>query len=355
MWIRHVSVDISGKKDAKNNKVYMNFDSHRIDFEYYSSLGWAGDYGTLTIYNLSIEEIRTLQNRKFGSLSVTLYAGYKNDRLPNHNNVSDPNAPEQATNIIFTGTITNVVGYKRSPEHVVHLYCIPESVIKATNIKMRLDEVKKGMTLLDALTNMSSNSGFDLHYYSVDKSILKYTFKKERVFHGTFFDEFRQICQEFSLTFSLQSNFISVYPDEFGHGDIVSAMSKYNKPIELKPEHVIGNPIAGIAALELSTYLNASIQPGMVLDITSLLGTSENHDTLLSDGVVNYNSGRAMNYIDDNIINGMSSKYYVKSLVHHGSTHSSEFQTDIAAVYGVNDQMGAIDKEWREWCTKAWY
>ncbi|MBI0275405.1 hypothetical protein I6H07_06095 [Hafnia alvei] len=349
-FLRQVSVEIFDKTEEA---ISIVFSRNRIDFEYYSALGWAGDYGTITLYNLSNDEVKTLQNRKYGDLNVILRAGYDTGQLANYNTANDTSSGVTTTNIIFTGVITNVVSYKRTPEHVTHLYCIPDSVLSATNININLGQINSGMNLKAAMGSMAISAGFSgTYYYGVSDSVLNFTFKNDRVFHKTFMDEFRQLCQEFHLTFSFQSNFISVYPESVGNGDIILAMSETNKPIILQPQDVIGNPVAGSSTLELSTLLNASIQTGMVIDITKLLGGDGIHPSL--DGVINYNMGYQLTIDGTQIANGTSSQYLIKSLVHHGSTHTNEFQTDLQAVYGVNDRMGSIEHNWRDWCTKVY-
>lgn len=112
---------------------------------------------------------------------------------------------------------------------------------------------------------------------------------------------------------------------------------------------VIGNPVAGLGSIEISTVLNASIMAGMVLDISSLLG--KNIDN--GNNYVSFNSSYALNIDKTFILDAMSDTYQVLQLTHHGSTHQGNFQTDIYGKYGVNNTMGGNDHKWREWYAKT--
>jgi len=355
MWLRKVSVEVT----SDDNSVHMLFGykstdtpdtpTHRIDFEYHSVMGWAGDYGTITLYNLSSEEIKSLQRKTHGALNIKLSVGYVDS-----SGISDyMYDSEDATLTVFVGSITNAVSYKRLPENIVHLYCVPQQVSQVTQISLGDITIgaQAGATLEDAIKLLTSQAGLGYKTSGVSSDLLSYKFSRGRAFHGTFIQEVQKLCAEFNMNFSLQPSFIEFYPSSIASADIVNEIATEREPIVVTPGQVIENPVAGIAILELSMNLNPTIMPGMLIDVSKLI-SPDGVDT--TQNYISYNLGYAGNIDNTVMANGMSSLYQIVSLVHHGSTHAQNFQTDITGNYGVDTTMGAIERNWREWCASAY-
>lgn len=355
MWNRQVTVEISSDDNSVNMIFGHNasqdngLPTHRIDFEYHSSMGWAGDYGTITLYNLDRDEIRTLQRKTHGALTIKLSARYEDEGGLSDYLYSSNSVPST----IFVGSITNTVNYQQPPESITHLYCVPQQVNQVTQIGLGniTFQVSQGQTLRDAIGLLAGMAGLGYKVYGLDEDLLNYKFPKGRAFNSTFIQEVQKLCEEFHLNFSLQPAFIEYYPSSIGSADVVNEIAKQCAPIAVTPGTVIGSPVAGLAHLELSVILNPSINTGMLVDITKLI-TPDGTDATKS--YVAFNAGYMSNINDQVLANAMSSLYQIISLVHHGSTHAQNFQTDITANYGVDNTMGSIEREWREWCAQAY-
>lgn len=208
MWKRIVNVSIRSEDGASK----FQFNKHRIDFEYNSTIGWAGDYGTITIYNLSNEEIQSLQSRKNGYLNIQLDAFYGDATgLSEYANPNDDYNEALITidsdnplSTIFVGSITNVVAYHEMPESVTHLYCVPTQVINATKITTDISPIiNKGDRVNDAFSKIAEAYGFVVKFYGVDVDILHTQFKRGKVFHTDLNDALNQLCGMLQLTYSI--------------------------------------------------------------------------------------------------------------------------------------------------------
>ena len=74
MWMRRVQIIVTQKDDPSKQVV---FEKHRIDFEVRSTVGWPADTANITIFNLSLDEIKFLQSKQFGDMYIEIRAGYR--------------------------------------------------------------------------------------------------------------------------------------------------------------------------------------------------------------------------------------------------------------------------------------
>lgn len=335
MWKRNLTVTLSNDEG-----VFRRYKEHRIDFEVRSSLGWVADTANISIFNLSINEIKELQSRKHGQIRVELSGGY--GEKPVITRVGDYNV-KSPINSIFIGYITNSLGYSKPPENVLNLFCHSIANFKVTSFKKMNKLVD--LTLEDAIKSMCNDYSITtISYFGVDKTLLSKKVPK-RVFHNTFIEEFTQFLREYNLQYYLTTSEVQIFPETYGNKHSLERMMKDRKPIQLNPNQVIGNPITGVATISLTTFLNSSIQPGMILDINPLLGKE-----LLVNGVVSTdgNWSKRLNYDDSVMRYALTDKYHIQEVVHTGSTHSTTFFTKISGVMGANTLMGINESAWRE-------
>lgn len=365
-WIRQVRVTITNKEGG--DPIIYGWDAdgivnHAIDFEVRSTLGWGSDTADLTIYNLSMEEAKALQDRSYGNRYITIEAGYVDTSMNNEysSNVAG-SATKKSENpnmvygsyggtqtfgggVLFTGTITNAIGFKQSPEFVTKLFCISRAYEMSTTFK-QMSSIKSGTSVFDAITSMCDDYGYKkVTYFGVNTNYLINTkLLRGRVFHDTFFEEFRKLLGEYNLEFFLSSNELQIFPNTYGNKDAVDRMVKDRDPIKVDANQVIGNPIMGIGTLNLSTFISSSIQAGQVIDISPLLGTE-----ILLNGVVNvFNTSGLLNQSSAIFQYGASDKYQIVELTHVGSTHSQQFSTNIMAKLGGNTILGGNEESWMD-------
>lgn len=354
MWMRRVQIIVTQKDDPSKQVV---FEKHRIDFEVRSTVGWPADTANITIFNLSLDEIKFLQSKQFGDMYIEIRAGYREDSragsvggIQSYMDSSQYDGTEPSIEItgqlptIFSGLITNAVGYRRPPEHVTQLFCISKAYGASTDFK-QMQPIPKGMKLQDAIKQMCNDFGFNtIAMYGVNQSTLDRKLPNGRTFHNTFLEEFKTLLGEYNLMYTMTTGEIQIFPDSFGDKDAVDRMSKDREPIRLDANSVIGNPIAGICTYNLKTFLNPSIQPGMILDVSPLLG-----EELLVNGVTAVSGQGILLNTDQSVFRwAMEDKYFIMEVTHFGSTHGVEFQTSISSVLGGNTAMGADEKHYQD-------
>lgn len=346
-WLRQVELIVTRRDDPENKVIFRK---HRIDVEVRSTIGWPADTANVTIFNLSLSEVKFLQTKEYGALGIEIRAGYKSDQqLGATGGIHSYNSNDSTIGIsglptLFSGVITNAVGFKRPPEHVTQLFCISTAYGASTEFR-QMRNLTANQTLRSAIQQMCSDYGFGtISLYGVKEETLNLVLKRPRVFHDVFLNEFRSFLGEYNLLFTMTTNEIQIFPDTYGNRDAVDRMSKDRQPIKLDVNSVIGNPIAGICTLQLDTFINASVQPGMLLDITPLLGNE-----ILANGVVSVRGeGVALN-TDQSVFRwAMSDIYVLTEVVHRVSTHIPDMcKTSIISVIGGATEMGSGEAAWQ--------
>ena len=82
----------------------------------------------------------------------------------------------------------------------------------------------------------------------------------------------------------------------------------------------------------------------MVLDVSPLLGKM-----LLANGVTAISGEGVVLNTDQSIFRwAMEYKYFIMDVVHHGSTHTKEYQTSLTAILGGNTAMGGREAAWQQ-------
>ncbi|QHJ79807.1 MAG: hypothetical protein [Caudoviricetes sp.] len=356
MWLKYVNIVVTPANDPSKRQV---FSKHRIDFEVRSTIGWPADTANITLFNLSLEEIKFLQNKNYGDMYIDIQAGYQDEMqggtiLNRTNSDSKTGAKIDITDgatpaTLFSGMITNVVGFKRPPEVLTNLFCISKAYGKATNFT-QMKAIPPKTTLEDAIRSMANDYGFTtVSTFGVDADDLRVVLPLGRTFHDTFLIEFRNLLGEYNLNFQITTGEIQIFPETYGNKDAVDRMSKDREPIKLDANSVIGNPIAGICTFSVNTFLNSNVQPGMILDVSKLLGTE-----LLANGVVAVQGPNIiLNTSDSAFRYTVEDKYVIMEVVHHGSTHTFTFQSSISSVIGGNNAMGGNELAWQDMYRKS--
>lgn len=355
MWMRRVEVRVSQKDDPSKQTI---FTSHRIDFVVRSTVGWPADTADITLFNLSLDEVKFLQSKNYGEMYIEIRAAYADSgdtadyqrmggmkqRALGKGQKVQIGVGEEILPTIFSGVITNAVGFRRPPEHVTQLFCISKAYGSSTDFK-QMQAIPKGATLGDAIKSMCADYGFGtVSMFGVDGDLLNEVLKLGRTFDDTFLVEFKKLLSEYNLLYTMTTGEIQIFPDSYGDKDAVDRMSKDREPIKLDANAVIGNPVAGICTYSLSTFLNPAIQPGMVLDVSPLLGKK-----LLVNGVTSVAGGEIVLNTDQSIFRwAMEDKYFIMDVVHHGSTHTKEYQTSLTAILGGNTAMGGREASWQQ-------
>lgn len=355
MWLRYVHVIVTNRDDPTKKVIFKD---HKIDFEVRSTVGWAADTATISLTNLSVGEMKFLQSKEFGQNSIEVRAGYIDKHnssgsdkstsvgsvgvVPNY--TGNESGKLQQTNTIFSGVITNAVGFKQPPEHIFTMFCLSNAAFGSSTFTQMRD-IPNGATLYKAIVSMCEDYGFGtVSQYGVNSDDLNVVLPLGRTFHDTFLNEFSSLLGEHNLNYRITTGEVQIFPDTYADKDAVDRMAKNREPIKLDTNSVIGTPIAGITTLKVDTFINSDIEPGMVLDVSPLMG-----EELLINGVVNVqnNSAGTLNYSESVFKYAMTDLYFIQDVVHHGSTHGMTFQTSLACIIGGANAMGGSELSWQ--------
>lgn len=356
-WKRAVAIKITrASKDSSESRV---FNLHRIDLEVHSTVAYSADTANINIYNLSLDQVKFIQDRRFAEMSVEVYAGYYDEAgnlsgsgLEHRGTETIPNGDRPSNRIeigvgslpvLFSGVITNAVGFTRVPEHITQLFCISKAYNLATKFT-QMRNIPPGATLSTAISSMCEDYGFNkIVTYGVSGSVYDRVLKRGVTFQDTFLEEFTKLLGQNNLQFSMTTSEIQVFPDTYADKDAITRMLKQREPVKLTSNEVIGNPVVGLSSLKLQTFMNSNIKPGMVIDIAPLLGSG-----LFVNGVVSADGGLPLN-VDDSVFRyAMTNLYFIDEVIHIGSTHEVGFKTLISGQVGGNTMMGSGETSWND-------
>lgn len=351
MWLRKVQVIITNANDLSKKTIFQD---HAIEFEIKSSIGWASDIATVNLYNLSISEIKALQVKNPKDLLIEIRASYSdalsagtvldNGGESNYNKgdaIPIREGPVLPT--IFSGVIKNTIGYKRLTEHITTLYCMTKASYNSS-VFVQMKAIPPGTSLRQTLKSMCEDYGYhNISTFGVTNEELDTALPTGRTFNKTFVDEMDALLHEHNMQFYISTSEIQVFSNTYGDPDAVRRMKESRKPIQIDANSVIGNPVAGVAVFNLDVFLNHEIQPGMIIDVSPLLGSE-----ILANGVVSVsNQQQILNYADAVYRFAISSEYLVLSIIHKGNTHGQEFTTSIYGVKGGDNATGHDESDWQ--------
>lgn len=352
MWIRQVQIIVTNSKDPSKKTV---FEKHSIDFEVSSVIGWSADTAAINIYNLDIDEIKFLQNKSFGDLLIEIRAGYVDELVPQvRQRTTNRNVGKEVVikiedggvlPTLFSGVITNCVSFKRSPEQITCLFCLSKAAVNSSSF-IQMKPIPDNATLRTAIKSMCQDYGFNtISTFGITDAELDVKLPHGRVFHDTFLNEFNDLLGEHNMQAYIATAEVQIFSDAYGDKDAVVRMAANREPIKLDANAVIGNPVAGIGIFDVNIYLRADVQPGMVMDVSPLLGTQ-----LLANGVVSVsNKEQLLNYDSAVFQYAAEDKYHITKVVHVGGTHQLDFQTRIHGRLGGNNAMGLDESSWQNW------
>lgn len=351
MWIRRVQVIVTNANDASKKTV---FEKHAIEYDIRSIIGWGADTATINIYNLAVEEVKALQNKTFGQLLIEVRAGYADELQGGTFQNKDYVQQTGGTRIqiddgavlptIFSGVIKNAIGYKRPPEHVTTIFCVSKAAVNAS-IFTQMKAIPPGATLREAIKSMCADYGFNtISTYGIPDADLNVVLPTGRVFHDTFIREFTDLLSEHNMQCYIATAEVQIFSETYGDPDAISRMAKGREPIKLDANYVQGNPMAGIGTLDVDLFMRPDIQPGMVIDVSPLLGKE-----LLANGVVSVTNQQQVLNLDDSVFRyAMEDKYLIESVIQRGGTHTRQpLTTSIRAVLGGNSAMGLDESDWQ--------
>lgn len=144
-WLRRVEIILTSKDDPSNKTIFSN---HRIDFEIRDTVGWPAATANITIFNLSLDEVKSLRGKESTGIYLRLIAVTWRIKALFQvvvlHNTPTLEVPQKEVRIgILSETyptfvlwfVSNAVGFRRPPEHVTQLFCISKAYGASTDFK----------------------------------------------------------------------------------------------------------------------------------------------------------------------------------------------------------------------------
>lgn len=293
-------------------KVTKTIEDLRIDFSSSEELSLgnrtsAADTCEISIYNLSAGSFKELTTAE--ELLVKLYTGYEG---------------ADALDLTFTGKVSNVVGFKKRPNHITTIYAIPEGRANAEKKTVKYvgssdDTVESYINNVVALMEMKPQ------YYHVSDSIKNRKYRNASE-HKYGLNLLGQLGKEMDLMFRAEGTTIKVTPT-------VKALRIADEasPLIIKPSNLRGTPSAGTTTMKILHRLDSTIETGYIIDATKLTNVENGSP----NGIASMSGVEksTLHYADEMAKWAVNTRYQIFKLRHYGSNYTSEFITEIDCVY----------------------
>jgi len=146
------------------------------------------------------------------------------------------------------------------------------------------------------------------------------------------FSVLNQLAHQYQFNWGVRVNGIGIYPklkDSEKDSTEFNYLQKNGRALKIDPVKVKGTPIAGMATLEIAYKLDASLFPGVLIDIGEIDGNSDNN-SLPDNGLIDYTHlGKSIYYINDVSKYGVHQFYMLWRVIHKGDTHGEEWQSTL--------------------------
>jgi len=347
MYKRVVRLEAS---DFKSGKHIFTTVEHRISFEMESGLAQGLTRARIQIYNLSRKEIKNItradteaisvsdgkENRELEKVRVKLYAGYQDE-------IENGKKPP----LILEGFIMNSAVVKRIPENITYLYVIASGSELLINPFDSFSTHKFGETpewsVKDVIIKLCTSAKYDLEGINFDsapievmnKKVPGHTFNNEA---GGLMVALDKAARTFFFEWGVRANGIGIYPimkDSKVDSSEFNVLQKNGKGKIIDPTKVRGTPMHGLATIEIPHNLDATLHPGLVIDVGDL------------KGIIDYTQVGKTVYFSDDIWEYAIFQYYmIRKVIHRGDNYGTDWQSTISCMIPSSGVTG--NKEIKE-------
>jgi hypothetical protein len=322
MWGRRVRLTVT--EDATGT-LLLDVDELRIDFEYVNQ--WTvGDLCTLQVYNLALDEVKSLVVN--GGLTASVYAGY-------YDEVDSDGFPPK----LCTGRVTNAYGRRELPNHITSVFIIPEgNVAMARNVEV--EPLEGDVTLEEYVAHLATRYDFPPPYWhpSIPDSV-KQQLHAGKTVEGTGFAELRRLTEKFKVLFQLVESTISIFPDVKYSPVFQSALnSTEENVIPLDVISLKGIPSITPGLMSVPYNLSTNIKCGAILDTTPFLSVDEKVSGLTDVSGL----GVSLHYLNEIFEIAASNRYMCVKAIHKGSSEIDLWGTDIEGAMYLGNLKGAV-------------
>jgi len=311
---------------------------HRISFELEVGLAQGLAMARVQIYNLAIDQIKALtrsdiesissgdgkNNRQLEKVRIKLFAGYEDE-------LDDKGKPP----LVIDGFVMNSASLKKLPENITFLYVIASGsnlLIQDFTTFSTPDSKSTPMKVKDVILRLcvgdegagyeAANINFDSAPVAImEKPVIAHTYTNGEKGLIKALDE---VAEEFHFNWGTRANGIAIYPLL---ADSAKDSSEFNvliagKSLKISPLKIRGTPLTGMATIQIPHNLDATLIPGLLIDVGDL------------KGLIDYTHlGETVYFTDDIWKYAVFQYYMVKKIIHKGDTHGSDWQSTISCMF----------------------
>lgn len=338
--------------DLDSGDLLFSTTEHRITFEVDIKIAQGMSTSTIVIYNLGDDEVKALQradlepssegdgtaNREPKRVRLQLFAGYEDEVE------SDLTADQ----LMIEGLIMNATTVKKLPSKLTYLYVIAYGsnilVNKFDSFSVPGLNSPNPMTLEDVINRVVKSAGYEsVDFSSVNpEKIGEKTIKdlRGKPINNTdqgMFGVLDDLAEQYRFSWGIKAKGVGIYPpldDSKADSQELNYLigeyeSKNKEGLLIDPIKVKGTPIAGMATLEIKHVLDATLFPGILIDVGEVGGKQDN-DSLPDEGLIDYTAlGKSIFYTNDVAKYAVFQYYMLWRVVHKGDSHGDEWDTTL--------------------------
>jgi hypothetical protein len=332
--------------DVETGELLFETTEHRITFELDIGMAQGLAKSKLVIYNLAEEERKRItkgdleptsigdatENRELKKVRVKLYVGYKDQ-------VEIDKIPMQ---LILDGFVMNATSVKKIPENLTYLYIIAFGsnflINEFASFKTPgFNSEEDKMTIGEVITKICVGAGYDannIDFNSVPEELMAQEVVGKTIGNDErgMFAVLNELSERYNFSWGVRNNGIGIYP-QLKDSEADSAEFNYlqanGERLVIDPVNIKGTPIGGIASLEINHILDATLFPGVVIDVGELGGRGGN-ESLPDEAIIDYTYiGNPLYYTNDVSKYAVFQYYMLYRVVHKGDTHGEDWTSTL--------------------------
>lgn len=351
MYKRKIRVEARTSQDGEP---FFVTEELRVTFEMDTTLAQGLAKAKVVIYNLSLEtemkllanEVRigyggdelTPQTRSSRRVYIRVYAGYEDElgvggTLP----------------IVIDGYVMNGTSQRLLPEQLTHLYILPLSSETLQNSFTSFNTSIAGdpdsaMKLEDVIRKMCTSAGYSpsgLSFETLPRDIREERLRGHTIEPGPngLMDALNDLAEVYFFVVSPRAGGLGFYPRL---DDSDQAVSEYNslrkmggvfKPFPINPVRLKGPIVAGVLKIEIPHVLDATLFPGMVVDIAAAgaFGSGDQDGGIGSNSLISVQAGDGsiMFYTNDPLKYGILQDYMIQRVLHRGDNYGQSWDSTL--------------------------
>lgn len=325
MWIRRIEVTVT---NSKTQSILLKTHQNRIDFSYQGSMSWISDQLKLDIYNLGLQEVRSLIDSGSDGRDILVKVGYEDD------------IDNMAT--LMDGIVVNANGMKQLPHHITSLWCIPKwgrNLDKVHDLNGYTTENSSLRVVLGQLTKLAGFASAPL-LVGIPEDVLE-EIVPGSIFNGDVRNAFNGLGDQYGF-YTRNSGAGLACISRLNTASALGAIENdpMSKTHKLKINRVRGTPQAQPSLITVPYNLDGNLRCGDVIDVSDFINIANINAEGIAvqnqvggasvSGIIQVNDPEGKLYRTDTLWqHTIMEKYLIKYINHFGSNFTPTWQSTI--------------------------